>query len=241
MIGCSFTQGWALSDEETYPWKLQQRFPSLKFENYAAAGYSTYQALLSLERVLDGPHPPSVVVYGFLELHEERNVATESWLRVLARLTARGHLDVPFCRLDRGRLVRYSPRRYVALPYRTELRTFGVLDDFLVQWRSRAPNAQKRQVTEELLREMRRLCASRGVRLLVAILDTQGDGAREHYRAFFEAEGIAFVDTAIPGTPDLRVPGDGHPNGWATDMFATNIGGALERFWPRTSSQRGGS
>ena len=26
VLGCSFVQGWALSDEETFAWKLQERF-----------------------------------------------------------------------------------------------------------------------------------------------------------------------------------------------------------------------
>src|SRR5262245_8646638 len=28
VLGCSYTQGWAVSDEETYAWRLQSEFPS---------------------------------------------------------------------------------------------------------------------------------------------------------------------------------------------------------------------
>ncbi|MFO1378459.1 MAG: hypothetical protein U1F14_15795 [Steroidobacteraceae bacterium] len=27
IFGCSYTEGWSLNDEETYPWLLQERFP----------------------------------------------------------------------------------------------------------------------------------------------------------------------------------------------------------------------
>ena len=50
VIGCSYTQGWAVTDEETYPWRLQAEFPSHAFLNYGTAGYGTYQSLLALER-----------------------------------------------------------------------------------------------------------------------------------------------------------------------------------------------
>ena len=38
------TQGWAIDDNETYPWKLQKRYPSLNVLNYGTGGYGSYQS-----------------------------------------------------------------------------------------------------------------------------------------------------------------------------------------------------
>jgi hypothetical protein len=36
LFGCSFTHGWSLNDEETYPWVLQERLPMYEVVNYGA-------------------------------------------------------------------------------------------------------------------------------------------------------------------------------------------------------------
>src|SRR5579885_1261991 len=51
LIGCSFTQGIGLSDDETYAWDLQARNPRVEIRNYGTGGYGTYQSLLVLERL----------------------------------------------------------------------------------------------------------------------------------------------------------------------------------------------
>src|SRR5690606_32677850 len=57
VLGCSFVQGWALSDEDTFAWKLQERFPRARVFNYGTAGYGATQALVSLRRHL-ATRPP---------------------------------------------------------------------------------------------------------------------------------------------------------------------------------------
>ena len=47
-IGGSFTQGWAVDDQETFPWFFQKKIPNLKVKNYGVGGYGTYQSFLLL-------------------------------------------------------------------------------------------------------------------------------------------------------------------------------------------------
>ncbi len=49
VVGDSLTYGYGLSDEETWPWLLQERLPCSRVLNYGAPGYGTYQCLLMLE------------------------------------------------------------------------------------------------------------------------------------------------------------------------------------------------
>src|SRR5262245_31929003 len=75
IIGCSITQGWALTDEETYPWRLQAEFPDYEILNFGTAGYGTYQSLLALESYLARAETnPALVIYALIEHHEVRNI-----------------------------------------------------------------------------------------------------------------------------------------------------------------------
>src|SRR5262249_55624405 len=41
IFGCSFTHGWSLNDEQTYPWLIQQNFPEYDVVNFGVEAYST--------------------------------------------------------------------------------------------------------------------------------------------------------------------------------------------------------
>jgi hypothetical protein len=62
LFGCSFTHGWSLNDEETYPWVLQERLPMYEVVNYGVGGYGTIHALLQLREALHTRPPPVVAV-----------------------------------------------------------------------------------------------------------------------------------------------------------------------------------
>ena len=100
IVGGSFTEGFAISDHETFAWKLQERFPSMRVRNYGHGGYGTYQSLLLLEQVLSQRPAPVMALYGFFEGHEIRNVATADWLEMLSMM-ARRHstISVPYATL----------------------------------------------------------------------------------------------------------------------------------------------
>ena len=73
LFGCSFTHGWSLNDQETYPWRLQERFPASAVVNYGVGGYGTIHALLQLWAALHTRAPPVVAIYAYAGFHDERN------------------------------------------------------------------------------------------------------------------------------------------------------------------------
>ncbi len=227
LIGDSFTQGWAISDDETYAWKLQQRFPEVEFLNYGTAGYNGLQALLRLEEHLDArPKPPAVVIYGFNNDQELRNVADGSWLQALALNTSRQTVALPFCSLDAtGDLQRHPPEGYPMWPLRDRLATVALLER---SWfRSAVGNRRVhgRAVTEKLLTEMNRVVRARGSRFLVAILGAMPE-LRVHYSRYLMTHGIPFVDCTYRER-FLIVPGEGHPNGAANTKWADCVARVL--------------
>jgi hypothetical protein len=213
-VGGSFTQGRAVSDADTFAWRVRSMRPELRVANYGTAGYGTYQSLLVLERLFAAPDRPDVVVYGFIDHHEIRNVAGARWLRMLARHNRTGGRGAPRCSLGTdGSLVRHPPSAYSSWPLRDQFAGIAALEFAWWSWRARTRERQKRQVTEALLLEMRDLVRRNGARFLVAPLSWQFDRtAPEHYRLFFQGHDFEVAPCARPLTPDMQVPGEGHPN-----------------------------
>lgn len=212
-VGGSVTQGWALSDNETFAWKLQSRFPSLQILNYATAGYGTYQSLLMLEKVFtEESTKPDVVMYGFNWRHEHRNVAPSWWLAGLTRFSQRNHVFVPYCTLDEsGELRRHPPERYPVWPLREYSALVNFVQTVVMNLQTRGREPQKRAVTEKLILKMRELCRKNDATFVVVMLSAERD-SKAHYIHFLKSNNVSFVDCTLPIPPEMRIPGDGHPN-----------------------------
>ncbi len=59
-LGDSYTYGAGVADEDTFVWKLNERFPDISFDNYAICGYGPYQNLLELRDILAKDKPDYV-------------------------------------------------------------------------------------------------------------------------------------------------------------------------------------
>jgi len=235
VIGGSFAEGWGLPDEETLPWKLQAALPEVEVRNHAVGGYGTYQSLLRLEQLFAAADPPDRVVYGFTELHEERNVANPRWLRDLAQVARRGHVAVPYATLGpAGRLERHPPESHPLWPLRSRLALVNVVQSAWLQHRGRGRLEQRHEVTRRLLFAMDQLCRTHGARLLVAVL--WAPQTADFYVQSLRQRGIPVVDCNLAQRPRLIIEGDGHPNGQATSELARCI---LEALGASTSGEPG--
>lgn len=229
LVGDSFTQGYEVSDEETFAWKLQQQFPAASFRNYGTGGYSTYQSLLRIKLALKGMRSGStLVLYGLTDYQELRNVGDLSWLIGLSLASYRGHVYVPYCLLGPdGRLVRHPPERYPPWPFRETSAIVNTLEMRYFVFKTRARQQQVRPVTERLLASMAHASGGRDAQLVVLLLGTATSHA--HYARFLAARGIAFIDCDFPATPDLLVGGiGGHPNGELHTRWADCIAERLQ-------------
>jgi hypothetical protein len=57
------TNGYGLSDSDTFTWKLQRSHPEVAVVNFGTAAYGTFQSLLRIERTLDETPPPRFVLF----------------------------------------------------------------------------------------------------------------------------------------------------------------------------------
>ncbi len=234
LVGGSFTQGWAINDDETFAWKLQERWPEQEVLNYGTGGFGTYQSLLVLERELSQLASADLVLYGFMHGHEARNVAPGYWLRHLASYSRRGHVDVPYATLDAsGRLIRHPAERYPSTPFRESSALLTLLESSYMKSRTRGRFSSRRAVTEALLLQMHRACRNYGARFVVVLLQVD-EPTKEHYVDVLADRGVPFIDCALELSDEMTVPNEGHPNGRANDRWAACIRDAVEPGLPGT-------
>ena len=183
--------------------------------------------LLVLEKELPRLTSPITVLYGFIQHHEVRNVAPDHWLKALSSLSRRGHVFVPYVtfEVDKG-LVRHAPERYLALPFRESLATTALIEKAYMKIKTKKRNFQKRLVTEQVLLEMNRITEQYGATFVLALLQVDHE-AKSHYMNFCQTHNIRNIDCVYPITPEMKVVGEGHPNGKMNSLWAECIGNAL--------------
>ena len=231
LLGCSFTLGWGVSDDETWAWRIQELRPDLEVVNRGAAGYGTVQALLLLEALLRDGKRPRHVLYGDIGA-ELRNIAAPMWL---AMLTATGQTAAtPYGTLGaNGELVRHPPAAYPSFPLHDRLASVAVLERAWADTRHGGREATARPVTERAIVEMAERCRAAGIGFSLVILELR-EPARSARLTFARAHGIDVIDCNADRVPGDSVPGEGHPNGTLHRRWGDCVAAALAQRLPRT-------
>lgn len=72
VYGCSFTWGTGIKDEDTFCWKLQEKFPEYKILNYGKPGFSLYEIVLMLEQNIS-TDKPAITILAYHECQDPRS------------------------------------------------------------------------------------------------------------------------------------------------------------------------
>jgi hypothetical protein len=78
LLGCSFTYGFGVNDDETFASLLQKEHPNLGFENDGVIGYGTVQSLLQLKEAVI-QNPPKALILIFSKYHFMRNTLSPEY------------------------------------------------------------------------------------------------------------------------------------------------------------------
>lgn len=97
-IGCSFTFGAAVEDEEVYVHRLAKAWPQVRVRNFSYSGWGTTNAYLILKDRLAQAEKPDVIVYGLISHHMKRNYLRRSWFGAVRAAT------IPHFELENGAL-----------------------------------------------------------------------------------------------------------------------------------------
>jgi len=226
--GGSNTMGWAISDHETYPWKLQQRFPRNPVFNWGVPGYGSLQALLTLEEQLGQVDGRKIAFYGLIGHHYNRNVLHKNWMRLFAA-PGKGRMP-PYATLDAsGTLQRHPPGQWRPWPLKDRLAIVNAAENAAIRLLARRRGAQMVPVMHGLLQQMQRAASRHDAALVVVLLKL--DPARaDALEAFLANAGIRVLN-CVPDDlgPQYRVKGEGHPNDALNTLWAGCIAGYLER------------
>lgn len=222
IFGCSYTEGWSLNDDETYPWLIQQRFPQYEVVNFGVGGYGTVHSLLQFREALRTA-TPKVVVLAYADFHDERNTLSRSHREAIRADNELGPLQHPYAWLgaDDRLQIGHSTADYHAFP----LERRSSLAQFLDMQIDRLDTRIRRSdvVSQKLIAEMARLAKSHGAEFILANIDRGRDGRRMLMHA--QSLGIPTVDISVNRSDprNTNLPHDAHPSALANRKFADRL------------------
>lgn len=226
IFGCSFTHGWSLNDEQTYPWLLQERFPEYEVVNFGVEGYGTIHSLLQFREAIK-ERRPKVAILGYISFHDVRNIYARTRQKAVAPWNHLGPLVQPYATLDGAGQLHYGMGavEYHELP----LMRYSALVHFLEQkyndWE--VTHYQARKVSEALIQQLQKEATDQGVKFLVAGLGW--DDETRSMLKFTQEHGMPTIDISVD--PDIKgntsMPWDPHPGPLADKTFADKLEGAL--------------
>jgi hypothetical protein len=226
LFGCSFTLGFGVRDHETYAWGLNARFPDVRFENHAVAGYGTVQSLRLLERRLrERGSAPDLVVYGFIGDHGRRNVASLKWVKSLV-ISHGLYLVPPRVELDGDGLVFHPLGRIDPWPLERGSAWVAAAHDLWLRAPFAGRGDDKVEASNRLVEQMAERVREAGSRYLVALLHK----VPPEMPPFLDAAGIDHVDCTNPAyedDPRFKVGGVGHPSALQHALWTDCLARAL--------------
>ena len=93
IFGDSFAFGSGVNDEHTFAYLLQQARPEWQVRLFALGGYSLTQAYLRFEHLKKSITDKDIVILGYADFYDKRQVLAPSWFRALNRWIAKRNPD----------------------------------------------------------------------------------------------------------------------------------------------------
>ncbi len=221
ILGCSFTYGWSLNDNETYPWLLQAKLPQYEIVNFGVNGYGTLHSLIQFKEALKQGNKPKIAVIAYAGFHDRRNTLLRARSKQMAAWNKLGILFQPDARLDGKDNFTYSMTKleYDEWPL---MRVSALVNFLEVNYNQFEEGLYKsHDVSKAIIEEFNRLAEANGVKLVVAGINAGSAKMLEE----LSQEGIATVDISV----DLKIPAnnnlphDLHPSAIANRQYAEKL------------------
>jgi hypothetical protein len=211
IFGCSFTWGYPLDNQDTYPWLIQAGLPDHDVRNFGVHGVGNLRALRQLRELLEynRREPPVLAVFAYASFHKARNVsgAAES---AAGDITQGGHVVDFRTVLDEGALAAVDVPAEIEDPALRE----------------------ETRVTFAIFAELLALCRTHGIRPVLAVQHIAGSS--DPVVEFAASLGFEIVPMTVNlGRAIYNVmPFDNHPNAAANTVFAEKLLPVLKRLLP---------
>jgi len=214
VVGCSFTQGYGVADDQTYSHFINRSLPSAEVVNFGTGAYGSYQSRLRVSRYFDSPHADTpLVIYGLFFSHHFRDLAPMPWIRSLTMQDG-SYMVPPNMRLQSGKIAESAGAPIGLWPLEGRSAAVTVAHLGLITLTNRVTGKMGWPIFQHGILEMQKTVAANKAKLLiVGLVDVPGEFG-EWLRAQ-RANGIDFVECQHPDTetdPSLKVGGVGHPS-----------------------------
>lgn len=224
IFGCSFTHGWTLNDDETYPWLLQQQLPEVEVVNFGVSGYGTLQSMLQFQEALEKRPKPRLVVIAYASFHDQRNTLLRLRSKQMVPWNKLGPIVQPYAALDSTGNLNYAMAEmtYREFPL---MRTSALMNFIETTYDYKVEDAfyNSHAVTQAIIKAFQRLAQEHGSEVVVVGL--LSDRLTADTLAFSEPEGIPTADISV----DLSIrahrnwPHDPHPSPAANQQYAQKL------------------
>jgi len=224
-VGCSFTQGEGVADDETYAHVVNRDLKTLDVINYGTGAYGTYQSLLRMRSYFRAPHPQTpLVIYGLLGHHMIRNLASSEWVSTLTTRDGR-FLIPPHVRSSGDRIVEHKADPIDLWPLETRMASVALAHAAFLKISRKRPWQEHHDALRQLLTQMKSITTENKASFLVVNLW----GAMAEDVEWMRGQGVDYIDCQNPEvlSAAYRVGGVGHPNGLMHDEWAQCVLRAL--------------
>lgn len=220
IFGCSFTHGWALSDEETYPWLVQQEFPEFEIVNWGVSGYGTIHQLIQFREALEQGRRPRLAIATYASFHDARNTFLRNRRKDIAAWNKLGPLVQPYARINEAGELTYhiADVEFVEFPLMRHSAFVHFLERKYDEYEARKNRSQ--EVSKALIKEMSVLAAANDVDFVLAIIGKYGTGG---VAQFARSEGIDVVDISVDLKGKRHRYDVQHPNAEANREYADKL------------------
>ena len=185
-----------------------------------------------MKQNLSSPNTDDIplVIYGFIDLHLQRNVAVANWVRSLAARRTQ-YIVPPHVRVGKTGLEYYGPDSISFWPLESRSALVALLANAYLELRLRNRGSQL-PATTALIEQMNKLVLAQRKRFLIVLLNRPPKGLVP----FLENKEISYVNCDNPAfdkiPSEYHLGGIGHPNAAQNALWATCIGRWIDAKMP---------
>lgn len=225
IFGCSYTYGWSLNNQDTYPWLLQERFPEYEIVNFGVEGYGTIHSLIQLREALQKERPPKIIVLAYADFHNQRNVFPRSLRKAFSPYNKLGLVVYPYAWLDANGHLSYHVTdiyfwelplmRYSALSHFIE-KSYNKVDD-------RYYFSRQIRISELLILEMAGIAQKNNIIFVIAGINASPETHK--MLLSLQQHGLKTVDISVNLNikENTNKPHDQHPSARANRQYADKL------------------
>lgn len=231
-VGCSFTHGWSINDEETFPWLVQEEFKNnYEVINLGVSGYGTIHSLLQIETNLQTVEKPKAIVLTYSSTHDQRNTFLLKRRKSVTKWNFLGPLSQPYATYNKKEglvLHKADNIEYRGLPFNNYSSFINFIEKVYLYFEDRFANDH--EVSKALILKINEICKKNGIMFILAGIDSYNLSETQEMIDFCKSQDIHAVDISVdfklPGI--MNLPHDGHPSAAANKIYAKKISDYLK-------------